>query len=130
MTDEERIETAAALKRDGKCNCAQAVLKVFSDKISLDEKDMMNLSSGFAAGMGSMEATCGALIGAVMAAGLIKEGKGAPALARAILEKFREKSGALVCRELKGIESGKVLCPCPDCVRNAVSSLLETLRES
>ncbi len=130
MTDEERIETAAALKRDGKCNCAQAVLKVFSDKISLDEKDMMNLASGFAAGMGSMEATCGALIGAVMAAGLLKEGKGAPALARAILEKFRKKSGALVCRELKGIESGKVLCPCPDCVKNAVSSLLETLKES
>lgn len=29
--------------------------------------------------------------------------------------------------DLKGIETGKVLCPCPECVRNAVLSLGEAL---
>ena len=26
----------------------------------------------------------------------------------------------MTCRDLKGIGTGKVLCPCDDCVRNAV----------
>jgi hypothetical protein len=29
-------------------------------------------------------------------------------------------SGAVICKELKGIETGKVLCACEDCVKNAV----------
>ena len=130
MTDDERIEAAANLKRDGKCNCAQAVLKVFGDKIPLDDGNLMKLAAGFAAGMGGMESTCGALIGAVMAAGFLTEGKGTPRLARDILERFREKSGAVVCKELKGVESGKILCSCPDCVRNAIAAMLEVVRAS
>lgn len=127
MTDEERIETAAELKRTGKCNCTQAVLKVFEDKIPIEDEKLMSLSSGFAAGMGGMESTCGALIGAVMAAGILKEGKSVPKYSKQILEKFREKSGATICKELKGIGTGKVLCECPDCVRNAISSMLEAI---
>ena len=30
--------------------------------------------------------------------------------------------GATVCKDLKGLETGKVLCPCDDCVRNAVTA--------
>lgn len=129
MTNEERIETAANLKATGKCNCTQAVLKVFEDKIPIDDEKLMQLASGFAAGMGGMESTCGALIGAVIVAGFLKEGKGTARYSREIVSKFAEKSGATICKELKGIETGKVLCECPDCVRNAICSMFEVLEK-
>lgn len=72
-----------------------------------------------------MQATCGALIGANIIAGLRSEGKGTVKIARELLEKFKEKSGATICGELKGVNTGKVLCECDDCVRNAVLSLGE-----
>ena len=65
--------------------------------------------------------------GAVMTAGVLTEGKGTPRFSREILQKFSEKSGATICKELKGAGTGKVLCECPECVRNAVLALGETL---
>ena len=120
MTIQERADLAADYKRSGKCNCCQAVTKVLADTVSTDEEDLMQLTSAFAAGMGCMEATCGALIGACMVAGLKSQGKGSPRLAKEILTNFKEKSGATICKDLKGIGSGKVLCECNDCVKNAV----------
>ena len=127
MTIEERAEYAAELKATGQCNCTQAVLKAFEDKLPVNSEELMKLTAGFAAGMGCMESTCGALIGAVMTAGVLTEGKGTPRFSREILQKFSEKSGATICKELKGAETGKVLCECPECVRNAVLALGETL---
>lgn len=37
--------------------------------------------------------------------------------------------GATICKDLKGIENGAPLCPCPECVRNAVLALGEVLGE-
>ena len=51
MTIEERAAQAAQYKATGACNCTQAVIKVFEDKISTDEKELMELTAGFAAGM-------------------------------------------------------------------------------
>ena len=36
-------------------------------------------------------------------------------------------SGAVVCRELKGLDTGTVLCSCDDCVRNAVEAWQEVM---
>lgn len=127
MTIEERAAQAAGLKAAGKCNCTQAVLKVFADKLPVDEETLMKLAAGYAAGMGCMESTCGALIGAVMVAGIWTEGKGTPRVSKQLLEKFEEKCGATICKELKGSETGTPLCPCPECVRNAVLVLGEVL---
>ena len=77
MTMEERAAAAAELKAAGKCNCTQSVLRVFTDKLPMDEDTLMKLGAGYAAGMGCMESTCGALIGAVMVAGICTDGKGA-----------------------------------------------------
>ena len=35
--------------------------------------------------------------------------------------KFKEKNGSYLCRELKGVETGKVLCSCPQCIMDAVA---------
>ena len=119
MTIEQRAEQAVQLKSTA-CNCCQAVLGALADQTGLSNEQLMQLGSGFAVGMGNMEATCGALVGAVMAAGCGLQGKGTLRYARQLSEQFRSRCGATLCKELKGRDSGKVLCPCEECVRNAV----------
>ena len=119
MTIEERAEQAVKLKNSG-CNCCQAVLVALRDEAGLDEDEALSIASGFGAGMGSMEGSCGALIGAVMAANLKLHGVGAPRVARQLSVGFKEACGAVTCKELKGVGTGRVLCPCEDCVRSAV----------
>jgi C_GCAxxG_C_C family probable redox protein len=125
MTTTERQEYAARLKRE--MNCCQAVVKAFADTLPLDEATLSSIASGFGSGMGTMEGSCGALVGAVMVAGLRSNGVGTSALSRKILPRFKELCGATICRELKGIGTGKVLCSCEDCVRNAVLAADEAL---
>ena len=127
MTIKERADIAANLKATGQCNCCQAVTKVLADTTGLDEANLQKISAGFAAGMGCMEATCGALIGVNMILGLRTEGNGTVRQSRELLSKFKEKCGAVVCKDLKGVETGKVLCECADCVRNAVLALGEII---
>ena len=49
-------------------------------------------------------------------------------VAKAMGESFRDKTGGTVCKELKGIETGKVLCSCPDCIRAGVEVVEEILK--
>ena len=118
MTIEERAELAVETFAAGKGNCTQSVLCAWEDKISVDHDTLMKLGAGYGAGMG-----------AVMAAGSVTDGKGTPRTARSILTSFQEKSGATICKDLKGVETGKVLCPCAQCVRNAVLAAGEMLGE-
>lgn len=129
MTIKERAATAAELKATGRCNCTQSVLKVFEDKLPVDPDTLMKLSAGYAAGMGCMESTCGALIGAVMVAGIATDGKGTPRIAKELVANFQDRCGATVCKDLKGVTTGTPLCPCPECVRNAVLALRDVLGE-
>ena len=125
MTIQERAARAVELKAG--CNCAQAVALAFADLLPLDEQTLMKLAAGYGAGMGCMEATCGALVGAVMAEGLLTDGQGTGCYARSTLTGFQDRCGATVCKDLKGVETGKVLCPCNECVRNAVLAAGEAL---
>ena len=84
MTIEERAELAVETFAAGKGNCTQSVLCAWEDKIPVDHDTLMKLGAGYGAGMGCMQATCGALIGAVMAAGSVTDGKGTPRTARSI----------------------------------------------
>ena len=125
MTTGERQERASALKCE--MNCCQAVAGAFADTLAMDEATLMNLASGFGSGMGTMEGTCGALAGAIVVAGLRTGGNGTMSLSRKILPRFKELCGATICRDLKGIGTGKVLCSCEDCVRNAIRSAADAL---
>ena len=125
MTIEERAARAVELKTG--CKCAQAVALAFADKLPLPEETLKKLTAGYGGGMGCMEATCGALVGAVMAAGLLTDGQGTGRAARATLAGFQDRCGATICKDLKGIETGTVLCPCTECVRNAVLAAGEAL---
>ncbi len=127
MTIQERADLAANLKATGQCNCTQSVLKVFEDELNVSPEEVSKLAAGFAAGMGCMESTCGALIGSVIVAGALTDGKGTPRYSKELVAKFKEKCGATICKDLKGISTGQVLCECPECVRNAVLAIGECL---
>ena len=91
MTIEERAAQAAERKATGQCNCTQSVLRAFEDKLPMDADTLMKLAAGYAAGMGCMESTCGALIGAVMVAGIATDGRGTPRVSKELVQEFKEK---------------------------------------
>ena len=118
-TLEARMEYAAKRKRE--MNCCQAVLVAFADRLGKSEDELLRLGSGFGSGMATMEGTCGALVGAIMVSSLLSPEGEARGNSRAIMPRFKELcGGATICRELKGIGTGKVLCSCENCVRNAI----------
>ena len=117
MTIEQRAEEAVRYKQS--MNCCQAVLCALADQTGLNQEQLMALGSGFGIGMGNMESTCGALVGAAMTAGL-RQKSGTVRTSRQLSERFCADCGATLCKDLKGRDTGKVLCACEDCVRNAV----------
>ena len=126
ITLDERMEYAA--KRKKEMNCCQAVLVAFADRLGKSEDELLRLGSGFGSGMATMEGTCGALVGAIMVSSLLSPDGEARNNSRAIMSRFKELcGGATICRDLKGIGTGKVLCSCEDCVRNAVRAAGEAL---
>ena len=103
------------------CNCCQSVVLSYAEEIGLPEETLAKLASGFAGGMGTREGVCGALNGAVMVLGLLNDGTVKPVKAAKEAQlAFREKTGAILCKDIKGVETGVELCACDDCVRNAV----------
>ena len=122
LADLSPIDKAVELRRRHICNCCQSVVAA----LAFDPR-VLSAASGFGGGMGTGAGPCGALIGALMAAGLKTDGT--KRFNRQITEKFRESSGSLICRELKGLDTGKVLCSCDDCVRNAVRAFQKVLPE-
>ncbi len=127
MTLEERAEKAVQLKTSGGYNCSQAVTAVLADQTELTEAQLKQITAGFCVGMGNLEATCGALIGAGIIAGLKTQGVGTLKFSRQIQETFKDRCGAIKCKDLKTMTDGKPLCPCEDCVRNAVMIFGEIL---
>lgn len=92
------MEKAHALREDKTVhyNCCQAVLVAFADRLGLTEEQANALGAHFGSGM-RHGATCGALTGALMAAGLA--GKDAAA-ATQLLRQFREANGCTDCAGL------------------------------
>ena len=115
-------------RHDKGYNCAQAVACTYCDLVGVGEETMFKMTEALGLGMGGMEGTCGAITGACVLAGMKNStgnlekpnSKGASyKLSRQIVEEFKNQNGATQCRELKGVDTGKVLRACPDCIRDA-----------
>ena len=123
LSAEEKGELACSLRGKG-CNCCQAVIMAYKDELGLSEQDIKKMGAAFGGGMATMDATCGALVGAGIALGLIKyENTPIRGNAKALISDFKEMSKATSCRDLKGIDTGVMLTSCEDCMRNAVKAL-------
>ena len=101
-------EKAQALFLEG-CNCAQAVFAAFCDVTGFSRQEAMRLASSFGGGVGRMREICGALSGAFLAMGWLygyeepgDDGEKAAHYARVqeLAAAFRERHGAIQCREL------------------------------
>lgn len=69
MTNKLITENALNLFNNG-YNCAQSVLLSQIDKLNITPSTATNLTSGFGAGMGGLQKTCGAVTGAYLTIGL------------------------------------------------------------
>lgn len=115
-------------KHDKGYNCAQAVACTYCDLVGVDEETMFKMTEALGLGMGGMEGTCGAVTGACVLAGM-KRSTGnmekpdskaeSYKLSRRIVREFADRNQSVVCRELKGVETGKVLRSCQDCIQDA-----------
>lgn len=131
----DKKELAITLHKQG-YNCCQAVVCALADEVSVSKETLFKAGEGFGLGMGCMACTCGAVSGAVMLAGF-KNSDGAVdapktkaqtyALAREIVDRFVTKNGTMLCKELKGVETGKVLRSCPDCIMDAIEIAQDVL---
>ena len=122
----DRAERAVELHKKG-YNCAQCVVCAYSDKVGLDEKTAFRMAEGFGAGMGGFQGVCGALTGAYMLTGLRTDGSGMEGAktkqetykkVKELAQRFEEKNGSVICRELKGMTGGPVLRSCEGCIED------------
>ena len=123
-----RVDEAVNRKRNG-YNCAQAVACTYCDLAEIDEDTAKNLMQGFAVGMGgSMEGTCGALVGATSVLGMInKNPQKTVKDTRKMMQDFMEQNGTVICKELKGVNDGIVKRECIDCVKDAACLLEKSI---
>ncbi len=125
---ESRKQIAAEKKRCNSHNCAQAILHTYADIAGIDEPTSMNMACAFGGGMGNMEGTCGALVGAGLVLSLVNKDKvKAMRQMRQVMTRFQQRNGATQCKLLKGIGTKVVLRQCPDCVADAAEFLEEQL---
>ena len=125
---ETRKELAAEKKRCNSHNCAQAVVCTYCDLVGLPEEMARDIAGAYGTGMGNMEGTCGALVGAGMIVGLATKDRDlSRARMKELMTRFEEKNGATRCKLLKGIGTGKVLRDCPGCVGDAAGMMEEIL---
>lgn len=125
---ESRKHLAETKKANGTHNCTQAVRSTYYDYTGLDEETIKHAGNCFAAGMGNMQGTCGALVGAGIVYGLaVKDRAKALKGMRQMMDKFAQRNGATQCKLLKGVGTGKVLRECSACVADAAEFLEELL---
>ncbi len=143
LTKEDKEMNAKAKKAEENhkkgYNCAQAVACAFCQEAGIDEETMFKLTEGHGLGMGGMEGTCGAITGAVAVLGaknssgnLQKPNSKANTYqqSRELVQRFKEKNQATVCKDLKGVETGNMLRACSDCVKDAAMLLDDILNRA
>ena len=126
----KRVEEAVNNKKNG-YNCAQAVACAFCDYTGISEDELKKITQGFAVGMGTMEGSCGAIAGAAVVLGMANDNPGKTFKdVRGIMSQFKEQNGSVICKELKGLETGEVLRECNGCVMDAAMLLEAALEEN
>ena len=133
----DRVKLANEYHKQG-MNCSQSVVCAYCDLFGVDKKTAFMMAEGFGAGMGGMQSVCGALTGLFMLLGL-KNSSGSTEnitkaqtakLVREAAEKFKNKNGSIICSELKGVNTNKVLRSCDGCIEDVCKIFEEYLNDS
>ena len=129
-------EKAAFLHAKG-YNCAQSVACAFCEDLGLDEELIFKLNEGFGAGFGGGKSACGALSGAIMLVGFKSSSgnlfapdskKATYKIAAELTNKFKEKAGSIICREIKDSGNGTPRVSCAQCISIGVELFEEYLK--
>lgn len=107
---EERVERAKGYFMQG-YNCSQSVTLAFADMYGIDTQLMARISASFGGGIGRMRETCGTACGMFMLAGLEvatpeanqESKKHNYEVVQHLASRFKEETGALLCRDLLGL---------------------------
>lgn len=112
-----RTDLAEKLFREG-YNCAQTVFGTFHDVLGMELKDAVKLVSPMGAGFGKLREVCGAACGMTLVLGYLKgysdskattEKKELYLLEQKMMNKFKEKMGSYICREMLNLKEGEDL---------------------
>lgn len=133
-----RVEKSMEYHKKG-YNCAQAVVCSFADKLSISEEDAFKISEALGFGDSDSLGTCGAVTGMALVMGMVnstgnleKPDSKADTYkkVRELNDRFRVKNGSTICREIKGMDTGKVLRSCDGCIEDAVRLLCAYFEEA
>ena len=109
-------ELAESLFRNG-FNCSQAVAVAFSEEMKLDKELVTHLTLGFGGGMGRMREVCGSVSAMtfVLSAVYVYDDR-AKMYERVqyVSNRFKAETGAIVCRELLGLNTKGADKPIPE----------------
>lgn len=90
-------------------SCTESIVETTCGVLGIEASEHVRMATGFRAGMAQAGCVCGALVGAVMAGGLVcgRENEvgsevEALSLARRLHERFVERFGTTCCRVLNG----------------------------
>lgn len=109
-----RSEQARQLHKCG-CNCCQAVVLAYADKLGIDVETAKKMSSPFGRGLSGLREVCGCVSGMALVCGLTDNAE----FVKGLAEKFRASNGEIVCGKL--LQLGKK--PCGDMVAEAAALL-------
>jgi len=130
-------------------NCAQAVLSTFTKDLKVDSNLALGLSTGFGAGMGQLQETCGAATGSFMVLGLYNaqlcaNSEHAKESTINMIQDFREKfksiHGTMDCKSLlkcdlkteegqKHFQDNKLMeSVCEKCVQHSVGIIQDLIK--
>ena len=130
----EKVQKAL-INHHSKYNCAQAVACAFASDFGYDEAEVFAMMEAFGFGMGTMS-VCGAVSAMTAVIGM-KESCAEPgnsstkkksyAISKAMHKAFAEKNGSVICREIKGVDTKKVLRSCDGCIMDAAEIIEQYL---
>lgn len=107
-----KADIAKQLFLDG-YNCSQSVFIAFSQDCGIEKETAALIASGFGGGLGRLREVCGAVSGMSMAASMLfgssdpkdfEKKKETYKIIQTLANRFREKNGSIVCRELLGLD--------------------------
>lgn len=117
MNKEERADEARRLHRSG-CNCCQAVVLAYADRLPIGTNQAADMAAPFGRGLGCRE-VCGCVSGMAMVCGLTNKADKVPQL----IAQFRTDNGDVVCARL--LQMGKR--PCRELVAYTAQMMADTI---
>ncbi|MDO5043654.1 MAG: C-GCAxxG-C-C family protein [Slackia sp.] len=118
-------------------NCAQCVTCTLAPFVRIDADTAFRATEGLGGGFGGFTETCGAIAGGAVVAGLARSNgyddptskQGTYALSKQLVDRFRERIGSTLCKEIKAADGGEPLCACDECIVEGLNLAIDMLED-